>query len=250
MQSSNRSNTSLLNPVQMARASGTLSGRSENGNLGQWTDSPCSQESVPDLRTELHRSHTDDTKRDYINSKRQHGIKEPHDELKPMDCLDLVVCHQDFPKLLTAYKKVKAIRKSQELRDYNGCSSGRSEDNVESAGISSDTMDDVNKVKERLCDKNQLITQGSHPMVDRMMDDNSSILDSELKDHESVVARVAPTKPKTSGAGDAIAVKYSKWQTDILMNWIIDHKADPFPDPQDASLAYRSEVWSIRSSVP
>lgn len=32
---------------------------------------------------------------------------------------------------------------------------------------------------------------------------------------------------------EAIAVKYSKWQTDILMEWMIAHKEEPFPD-QDA----------------
>lgn len=38
---------------------------------------------------------------------------------------------------------------------------------------------------------------------------------------------------KRSRKKDSIAVKYSKWQTDILMHWMIEHKEDPFPDQNE-----------------
>ena len=42
-----------------------------------------------------------------------------------------------------------------------------------------------------------------------------------------------PSDSKKTTKGEAIAIKYSKWQTDILMGWMIEHSQTPFPEASD-----------------
>jgi hypothetical protein len=62
------------------------------------------------------------------------------------------------------------------------------------------------------------------------MDDNFAILQRELDYCEGCLQAAAPKKtPKRK----QIAVKYSKAQTDVLMNWMIRNIAHPFPSPPE-----------------
>lgn len=116
----------------------------------------------------------------------------------------------------------------------------------------------------------KLIQRGEFPISDSIMDECLSILSRERQDMLDVLNAISTnssatpniitsteikaaasatpegltaTMPKSSALKpnttmthtdrkkkEAIAIKYSKWQTDILMNWMIQHKEEPFPD--------------------
>lgn len=84
------------------------------------------------------------------------------------------------------------------------------------------------------------IRRGEYPLTDAIIQDSLRILNRELKDLDKYITSLEETKPsleedsvndKGSKKKEAIAIKYSKWQTDILMKWMVDHNEEPFPDP-------------------
>jgi hypothetical protein len=106
----------------------------------------------------------------------------------------------------------------------------------------------------------RVIPRGVYPITDSIMDDSLETLQNELdrcyrcleqqgeygKAATNAMATTEPTSAaivtnkktkaqKKGGRGkkEAIAVKYSKWQTDILMNWMIENKDKPFPDQDE-----------------
>jgi hypothetical protein len=111
----------------------------------------------------------------------------------------------------------------------------------------------------------QLIPRGVYPITDSIMDDSLETLQNEvdrchrcLEQQEkyggatrNAMTTTEPTtavtatnaggttnltkaqKKRGRGKKEAIAVKYSKWQTDILMNWMIENKDQPFPDQDE-----------------
>ena len=77
------------------------------------------------------------------------------------------------------------------------------------------------------------VHRGDYPITDAIMDDSIRVLQRELQDiHKSMQQQLPkkPAKTKARSKKEAIAIKYSKWQTDILMKWMIEHKDAPFPD--------------------
>jgi hypothetical protein len=96
----------------------------------------------------------------------------------------------------------------------------------------------VEHMKESFSVQNVVIRRGMYPLTDAMMDDNFSILQQELEFCASCLKVAAEEKSRHTGATgrgtrEVVAMKYSKWQTDILMKWVIKHKDDPFPNQHD-----------------
>jgi hypothetical protein len=61
----------------------------------------------------------------------------------------------------------------------------------------------------------------------------SSKHETKVADRGKPSARATQLHHDPKKKGDAIAIKYSKWQTDILMKWMIDNSASPFPETSD-----------------
>lgn len=84
-----------------------------------------------------------------------------------------------------------------------------------------------------------VIHRGQYPITDAIMDDSLRMLKQELEDVRNYVRTPASKKRARSVADspahtvskkEAIAIKYAKWQTDILMKWMVRHSNEPFPD--------------------
>jgi Homeobox KN domain len=109
----------------------------------------------------------------------------------------------------------------------------------------------------------KVILRGRYPITDSLMEDAMLLLHEEFKsgeqwliDHgknqqvqESSAMIVVPpttnnkrgrsilsTTDNSTATAPPITVKYAKWQTDILMNWMIDNKNAPFPDTEAISM--------------
>jgi hypothetical protein len=103
-----------------------------------------------------------------------------------------------------------------------------------------------------------VIPRGVYPITDSIMDDSLETLQKELDrcfrcleqqgeyggatsnamtaaepTASSADGTTTNTKKRGRNKKEAIAVKYSKWQTDILMNWMIENKDQPFPDQDE-----------------
>lgn len=59
---------------------------------------------------------------------------------------------------------------------------------------------------------------------------NSSTANIATEGLSSTVGEGNNSRKRKHSKKESIAVKHSKWQTDILMRWMIDHKDEPFPD--------------------
>jgi hypothetical protein len=113
----------------------------------------------------------------------------------------------------------------------------------------------------------QVIPRGVFPITDSIMDDSLETLQNEMDrcyrcleevqeqghgvattssamvttvptvtaSNDSTTTNKTKAAPKKKGnkKKDAIAVKYSKRQTDILMNWMIENKEQPFPNQDE-----------------
>ena len=91
-------------------------------------------------------------------------------------------------------------------------------------------------------------------MTDSLLDDSFAILQQELDRCQQILlstkspmssstAKLPPTSSKKTNKEATICVKYSKWQTDILMQWMIDHRDNPFPDQDDVhELMHRTNL--------
>jgi hypothetical protein len=148
-----------------------------------------------------------------------------------LDDVDRMVCHEDFPLLLALAAKVKGMRESMTQE-------------APSPGVQhmdpGQVLGAVDRIQARFMFKgqvNSVVIKGMYPLTDSMMDESFHILQKELERCEAWYdlkkkARTAHSKRRTTGDDEAIAVKYSKWQTDILMDWMIAHKHHPFPDQE------------------
>lgn len=126
------------------------------------------------------------------------------------------------------------------------------------------------------------IPRGVYPITDSVMDDSLSTLQAEInhcqkhlstlqndepirstlketsvsggqtasktkgKQNRCVPKKAGDTTKKRKNKKDAIAVKYAKWQTDILMKWMIQNIQQPFPDQQ--AIASLTESTGLSSS--
>jgi hypothetical protein len=147
-----------------------------------------------------------------------------------LDDVDRMVCHEYFPQLLTLAARVKGMRESM-IQE------------APSPGIHhmepSEVLGAVDRIQARFVSKGQdrpVVMKGMYLLTDSMMEESFQILQQELERCEQWYEQRKHVRktPNTRGMPDseAIAVKYSKWQTDILMHWMIAHKDHPFPDAQ------------------
>jgi len=216
------------------------------------------------------------------------------------DDLDIMLRHQDFPRLLSLVAQVKRARRngygaadasateatvavvaSTETKKNGTPKKKKEKGSGKKQGTGSDTAtaatdnclredegevaDAVARLQEQLLSnpsdqKGRIIAYGVYPITDSILRDNIAMLQSELDRYngggggvgtdgnngDDVLAAPSPTatgmkKPTTSNSnnssspkrGDGIAIKYSKWQTDILMGWMIEHIDEPFPSQRD-----------------
>ena len=157
-----------------------------------------------------------------------------------LDDMDLMLLHEDFPKLLALSAQVKELRNTlvNPPASQKTVSSALSPKEIEGA---------VARMQHELLrfpqQARQSVMRGKYPMTDFTIDDSVKTLEKELTHlkkfvhaHEgenvTLVNVTSSSKGKKGGKSkkEAIALKYAKWQTDILMNWMIEHLEEPFPD--------------------
>eukprot|EP00977_Amphora_coffeiformis_P009484 scaffold2192_cov170-Amphora_coffeaeformis.AAC.18 len=162
-------------------------------------------------------------------------------EEEPKDDFDLMLLHVDFPKLVELAARVKKAR--QVLTHAPA-----SPQDIRSALTWAEVQQAVERMQVQLLKNShrphQTLQRGKQPIIDGTIDDSLSALQNEWDYLANWIEQghVSPTKAKSQGRKkrdrskkEAIAVKYSKWQTDILMQWMIDHKHQPFPDQEAIS---------------
>jgi len=147
-----------------------------------------------------------------------------------LDELDLILCHEEFPSLVSLSKKVKNLhqmlkRGAPEALIYY-------EQNVpatpKSALTSKEVMAFVMRLREHLSTPTLVIRRGAYPVTDASLDDNIAILQREVEYCESCIRKAVSlvTAPAESTAALSCSTKYAKWQSDILFRWLVDnHKA-------------------------
>jgi Homeobox KN domain len=175
----------------------------------------------------------------------------------PNDDFDIMLLHEDFPYLLSIAAKAKETRKN--IAAYTE-SRPSFQQFLSKASLQPDeVLLAVERMQEALLQRpgnRETIPRGRYPITDSIMEDSMLLLQQEhecgeqwlqeqqqLGNQHDVSSKTkeegttnkrgrATGASKTSGKKEAIGIKYSKWQTDILMNWMIEHKEQPFPDQQ------------------
>ena len=159
-----------------------------------------------------------------------HNTTSSRVDVESMDELDLMVCHEDFGGLVALAEKVKsALEKLQLCESAEAYYKSNVSEKARSSLKPSEVMAVVERMREKLSFNNIIIQRGMYPLTDAIMEDNFTILQKELELCQASLSAAQRAKVAPPGQSEAIAVKYAKWQTDILMNWMIDNKADPFP---------------------
>lgn len=185
-----------------------------------------------------------------------------------LDDFDIMLFHEDFPHLLAIASKVKGIQKKIAKLSTTPCPSPSVVYRAKSALQPNDVLHAVERMQQALTatapsPQKKTIQRGRYPITDSLMEDAMLLLqkqyDLELQrynsptPHPSPVAFANPnnkrgrTSPLTTAA-PPITIKYAKWQTDILMQWMIDHKDSPFPDP-DAIAALADQTGLSHSQI-
>jgi hypothetical protein len=166
-------------------------------------------------------------------------LPNPRHEFERDDDMDIMLLHADFPKLIEFAAGVKRAR--QVLNEAPA-----SPKDVRSALSGDEVLRAVSRMQDQLLRNShapkESIERGRYPIIDSTIDDAMQTLQKEW-DHLShwidstlvTTPTVAKESPKKQGRAkkEAIAVKYSMWQTNILMTWMINHIDQPFPDPDE-----------------
>lgn len=153
------------------------------------------------------------------------------------DCMDKMILHEGFPKIIELAGRIKKARHVL-LYGESFCTDATipvKQNEVQEA---------VGRIQAQLLDgsnSTELVSRGCFPAIDHTVDEALQALQEEWDHISDWIACVKDTKsnrkeaaPKKRGRAknEAIAIKYSKWQTDILMKWMIEHKDQPFPDQE------------------
>ncbi|KAL7581776.1 hypothetical protein ACA910_022309 [Epithemia clementina (nom. ined.)] len=175
----------------------------------------------------------------------------PKNDEPPLDDLELMLLHEDFPKLLELSTHVKGLRNAlvNAPRSRRAVSSELSPEQIHAA---------LGRMKDSLVtfpeNRHRSVKRGTHAITDITIDDSISTLQREYEHLRKWMAEcdqyrsesAAASSPKRkrkgrakksddesddeTGNGVPLALKYSKWQTDLLMDWIVQHIDQPFPD--------------------
>jgi Homeobox KN domain len=183
-----------------------------------------------------------------------------------LDDFDIMLFHEDFPHLLTIASKVKAIQKK--ISHLAICPPAMSEYRPKTALQPNEVLQAVERMQQALAAKTtppntpppKTIKRGRYPITDSLMEDAMLLLQKQYdmeqqrykhqQPHPSPVAHFNNKRSRTSPLMTAtpITVKYAKWQTDILMQWMIENKDCPFPDT-DAIAALADHTGLSHSQI-
>ena len=155
-----------------------------------------------------------------------------------LDDVERMICHEDFPALLAQAAKVKSMREAMDV-DVAAPSSSTAPRSVMDPR---QVIAAVTRMKNAHCNKGEdmpVVRRGTYPLTDSMLEESFDILHKELvrceqwyEQRKQNDTAAKQTGSKRKAGSESIAVKYAKWQTDILMDWVIAHKDHPFPDSE------------------
>ena len=165
-----------------------------------------------------------------------------HDTLTDLDRL---LYHEDFPNLLSLALQLKELYRHVHQQGGNDQYSQHPHPRM------SLTPNEIMAIVDRL--HSQVTTQpatsiryGDFPITDSILREALTNLQKELQHCQAWLQGQLPAQPRKKKSTDAIAVKYDKWQTDILMNWMIAHSDQPFPDAP--AVAYLQTLTGLSHS--
>lgn len=228
--------------------------------------------------------------------KKDQDSQQLQEVVRPLDDLDLMICHEEFSNLLALANKVKQVHEellegptSQRPSPAAGYKRYQTRQAVaqdyyrnyrprlaNSALAPSEVIAAVERMQEQLSSKHGIVVRrGMYPLTDAMMDDNFSILQEELdfchkclklekqkqtpgerNRHQQCMFHtpnmpqtpcavpcyqsqssqaVVPTGTGTPAKSVLMTPKYTKWQTDILMKWMVGHVSKPFPTSNETA---------------
>lgn len=130
---------------------------------------------------------------------------------KKLDHFQRLINHEDFHKLIVLVGKVKAVYIT--LSQNSGPSLTDTEMYMHKISKS---------IQNILKSGNEKISRGDFPTTDSLIDESIIILEQELSWCLDLQNKAGKIPKKT--LAEPIAIKYSKRQTDILTQWMIDHR--------------------------
>lgn len=137
---------------------------------------------------------------------------------RSIDEFDKLIHHEEFQKVLNLAAKIKAVRLG-----LNGAV------HPSFSEIDNDCPSVTKIVKKRLTgEQDHTFVRGRYLITDSLIDDTLEALEVELER----CIELSKGKKK-EGKHEPIAVKYSKRQTDILTDWMIEHRCHPFPTAKE-----------------
>ena len=139
-----------------------------------------------------------------IDINRLEGENRERHEPFSMSDFDKLVNHEDFHKVVLLAAKVKALRSTLNKKSAPSTTQ-----------IQQGIKEFTSAIQMRLASSTFVVERNLYPTTDSLIDDSIQILEVELK-------KCLELKKKSTL--DPIAVKYSKRQTDILTQWMIDHR--------------------------
>ena len=159
-----------------------------------------------------------------------------------MNELDALLYNEEFPKLVALASQVKSFYVQKQ-----GSSSNAKDDSIVEAN---EVVAAVTRMQEHLTSSHRrdlstaLIRRTNHPLTGSLLESSLAILQKELGYLMKATSAGELSEPNSSLAGhssagasssnsESIATKYPKWQTDILMEWMIDNIENPFPGHDD-----------------
>lgn len=156
-----------------------------------------------------------------------------------IDDVDRMVCHQDFPNLLALAARVKELRDAILVfslkRDSSFTWNNSSRLTAATMNNVQEVMNAVSRIQEQHTfrfqkgDAPPVISRGTCPMTDSILEDSFNVLLNEAERCQEYIKLLTEQQQKEQPSpeikdGAGIAIKYSKWQTDLLMEWVIKHK--------------------------
>ncbi len=172
------------------------------------------------------------------------NTRKRHRPPEEMDELDLMICHEEFTSLVALVEKVKFVqglvqRASPAITEFYE----QHKPSVPKSCLSAEeVLAVVERMREQLSRTDVTVRRGLYPVTDATMDDNFSILQKELEFCESclrnhdrhlyqanIIATPQASKSHmaTSPMTPSSTTKYSKWQSDILLQWLVENHKDP-----------------------
>jgi hypothetical protein len=159
------------------------------------------------------------------------NIKMDYSSASADDDVDVMLKHEDFPKLLSL--AIQIHKGHQQILAATGRPYSTQQELPNNRLTAEETLKATLNLQQNLLSNpgagRTAVRRGDYPITDAIMDDSLQVLQRELNDIHRLL--FGTEKPRKRGQKkEAIAIKYSKWQTDILMTWMIENKEEPFPD--------------------